>query len=115
MLLSTFKSGLKFALFAAVVLWLGQVVIGGDTVGAHFQRLTKSGWHVGKTRVEQTKLFAGLTGPDLLHHWFHNIYPPSGKVESGAKSNKKVTEKIRGEDPDEITASDRESLLRLLR
>src|SRR4051812_40770278 len=115
MVLSALKSFLKLAFFTAVVLLLGQIVIGNNTVGARFHRWVSEGWRWGSSHVRQTKVFAGFTAPDIVNHWFHNIYPPHGGTKFAGKEESQSDQiKERSSDPDGITASDRESLLRLL-
>src|SRR5262245_20581816 len=104
MLMSVLKTFLKVTFFTAVVLLLGQIAVGNSTVGARFQRVVSDGWKWGSSRVRQTKVFAGFTAPDIVNHWFHNIYPPKGGPKPTGKEDAQEQTNERSADPDGITA-----------
>ena len=90
------KSILKALVFSAVVLLVGQISVGDDTLAGHFHRQVKKAIEWGGRQVSRYPLVARLAPAER----------PIAREEDeeGELAN----------DADVVTASDRESLLRLL-
>lgn len=120
---------LRYVAFCTLLLAIGQVPVGRSTLGAEYLSLLKRGWDQGTEKVMETKAYATVS------EWpFFSLFLKSPNKEvsrsnqaSGGEANKRteptkvkfpVTSRIAPTEFDtqeEITQSDRESLLRLLK
>lgn len=104
------KSILKWILFACLMLWVGQVRVGEKTIGAHFEGQVTKLWNQGRAQVFGTKILADLSNsvPRLKE------LAPKGAPSKDRSTEKKRNKKESRPSNEDVSASDRESLLRLL-
>ncbi len=96
-------------LFIFVVLFIGQIKLGPDTVGGHFLTVVKRGFGWGTEQFLKTKLAGTLVGNNVVDKWLNNVQPKPAEATSKVEPPKK--ESAEGT---QITSSDRESILRML-
>lgn len=99
---------LKWTLLTAVILLVGQIRIGGQTVGERFHGGVKDTCAKAGTELKQTKMYASLVESSWLSRWLNNVYPPPQPASEQVGGSAKEGE------TDAFTPSDRESILQLL-
>ena len=102
------KSGFKIALFVFVVLAVGQISAGKNTVGGHFVAGVKTGCVWSGEKLLETKWFSGITLPPFITEWFSQ---PVSRKDVPKKTNEKRQGSFLG---DEVSKTDREAMLKLL-
>ena len=107
-----FSSILKALLLSVVVLLLGQIRVGENTIGGHFHDEVKNVCVKGGDRIMQTKFMAGLANTSILSQWVRNVYPP--KSPAPEPEENKSPDQPTPLEADSFSTSDRESILRLL-
>lgn len=100
---------LKFVVFASVILLIGQIRVGNRTLGEKFHDEVKSAAVKGGNQLVESKFFASLADTSYLKRWIRNVYPPRP-----TKTPEDPKAELKADDSENFSASDRESLLRLL-
>ena len=111
-----FKS-IKFVFFASAILLVGQVSVGkSDTVGSLLEVQVKKVWQWGSNELNRSRWFSGWVTTASLGDWWRGRKPRASVVENPTKQHRvtsnESSDSTVGEE--EYTASDRESILRLL-
>lgn len=101
------KSIFKWTVFACLMLWVGQVRVSEKTIGAHFEGQVTKLWNQGRAQVFGTKILADLSNSVTRL----KELAPKGALSTVEKKNNKKENRPSNED---VSTSDRQSLLRLL-
>lgn len=109
MLLTT----LKWLVFAAVMLLIGQISVGNAKIGERFYAMVRQGVSWSGKELRETKVFASVSNSSILNRWFNNVYPPPGAPKP-AEASAPLESVGDIAEVDSFTATDRESILRLL-
>jgi len=114
MLLSTFK----YLFFGAVVLLIGQIPIGGGTLGGKFAAGVGQACQWSSQKVHDSKMLAGVGDLSFVERWWKSTSPPTS-ARKHAASRKEISEpsaegKSAAHDGDGVSQADREALIRLL-
>lgn len=131
-----FLSIFKLIIFAALVLLLGQIPVGNNSIAGHLQASVLKSINWTGNELKQTKLFATISQAPKAKSWLHAAPPAEKSSEKKTAAKPKVSvehaspvkivepemiaepEKTPSSDKvtqsEKITQSDRESLRRLL-
>ncbi len=100
------RAVIKFFLFASLVLLAGQVRLAGRPIGEHFQRLVFRLAVWSGSEIRRSRAYATVC--DWTGGWLNNTRP--GQRSSDASDNDAPAY----EESEHISASDRDSIMRLL-
>ncbi len=105
---------IKYFSLTAVILLMGQVPIGRNTVGSCFLAGVKAGCTAGVDAVKASHWYASISDLPVLSSWLKGPTPPDGERERPRSSRPRHTSNEMQEDGEKITSADRDSLIRLL-
>lgn len=108
---------IKYSIFGALMLLVGQIPIGSDTLGGKFSHAVGDAGRWSAQRVSGTKMLAGVGDLSLVERWWKSATP-------GARDRKPAAARVpqsesratieSDKDADGVSQADREALIRLL-
>lgn len=112
-------NSLKWLAFAVLVLLLGQVPVGSTKIGEKFFHIVKETIFWGGDEVRESRVYASITGSSVFKRWLTNVYPPNVPPKSAeslpaVEPSASDESEPENDSDDTFTATDRESILRLL-
>lgn len=106
---------IKWTLFAAVVLLLGQIHVGQETIAGAFQARLLKGCRLGGEQVRQSRLFATLPGSGVIA----GLLPaeparPQARLGNHPRTARAAIETPPNDSSEDISETDRDTLIRML-
>ena len=111
-----FVTLLKYLLFGAVVLLVGQIPLGTSTLGGKFATQMGNACQWSSDQVRDSKMLAGVGDLSFVERWWKSAVP---SVRKHAATRKEIVErtmesKSDDKDADGVSQADRDALIQLL-